>query len=74
MKSLIALSLALLPATAFAADDSKPAAEQKEEKLVCRVQQSSESRLGRKRVCKTAEQWKAEQDETQQMVDSARRR
>ena len=58
------------PATAAttAAPVAAPAANadkaEKSEKKICKREASTESRLGAKRVCLTAEQWKARQSES----------
>jgi len=41
-----------------AAQPTEAAAKPKEERKICRMMDMSESRLGAKRVCMTAEQWK----------------
>jgi len=46
------------PAQAATAGAEKP---KKDEKKICRRQESTESRLGGKRICLTAEQWRARQ-------------
>jgi hypothetical protein len=56
VKKLALLIAAATAAPVFAADPAEPA---KKERLVCRSEGASESRLSRSRTCLTAEQWKA---------------
>ncbi|MDT8760844.1 hypothetical protein MZO42_19260 [Sphingomonas psychrotolerans] len=57
--SVFALTLAAALQNAPAAEPAKPA----EEKKICVIEQSSYSRLGRKRVCRTQREVKERQEQ-----------
>lgn len=46
-----------LSPTPIAADGSATAAKDKKDKLVCQTQEATGSRLGKKKVCRTAAEW-----------------
>ncbi|MGH6706057.1 MAG: hypothetical protein ACREB1_04535 [Sphingomicrobium sp.] len=55
------LLLADLPTNSVSASSTTPAAQKetpKEERKICKREDSTESRLGGKRICMTAEEWK----------------
>jgi len=57
MHGLIAASLLLLPAQAYASPHGKPAAQASPAKKICKVDpEDTESRI-RRRICKTAAEW-----------------
>jgi hypothetical protein len=63
----IALSVLLLAtetaaATPAQATQAQTSAETKSEKKICKREQATESRLGSKRICLTAQQWRERQD------------
>jgi hypothetical protein len=62
---LVLAAFALAPAAAAQTAPADPAAAQaeapaKKERKICRYEQATESRLGGKRICKTAAEWKAQ--------------
>lgn len=56
---LSALLLASETPTVTTAAQEAPAAAPKEEKKICKREMATESRLGSKRICLTAAEWKA---------------
>lgn len=62
MLVLAATAMALATGGAAAADEGKP--EAKKERKICREDPQTASRLGARKICKTAAEWKAEQDRT----------
>ena len=67
MRALIAASLLLLPAQAYASPQADPAAQAPPAKKICKVDpEDTESRI-RRRICKTAAEWDgatAQKDDT----------
>lgn len=73
---LVAAAVVAAPATARSpAGQSSPAAKstQADEKVVCRLINTTGSRLGGERVCKTRAQWNAESDRTREDFEDAPR-
>jgi len=72
---LLSVALAAAAPAAVASGEPAPAAQPAsaseaapaEEKKICRRIDSSQSRLGAKRVCKTAEDWKLDQNGMQRV-------
>ena len=75
--AFVFLAAVTVPATAqITFDDSpaakpaaKPASKSDLDKMVCRVEQTVGSRLGAKKTCMTAREWKDLEDETRQAVE-----
>ena len=55
--ALLLAALAAAPADAAASGQPQ---EQKKDRLICKRDDATESRLGSKRICKTAAQWRGE--------------
>jgi hypothetical protein len=66
----VALSLLLLATETAAATSAQPAEAQqsveasKAEKKICKREQATESRMGSKRICLTAAEWKERQSQS----------
>lgn len=71
MTSLIlALALSAMP---IASETPAPAPTPDPERKICKVEKSSVSRLGAKRVCRTEAEWKAVQDATSRDLEKRER-
>jgi hypothetical protein len=75
LKFVLSITLLLAGSTAFAADHSAPQKETQETKarpdskrLICEDQSEIGSRLAKKRVCMTAEQWNQHEQETHESL------
>jgi hypothetical protein len=57
MKTVVLIASLLLSGTAVAAENTADAGDKKKDKLICRNQTPTGSRLGSTRVCMTESQW-----------------
>ena len=68
----VAMASALLAPIALSSPAvAAPEKEKDPNRMVCQKQEILGSRLGTKRVCKTAAEWKAERDNNRQYIDRA---
>jgi hypothetical protein len=64
-----AFAVALLTATAVIAQPSSSETKSSANKQICRAAPDTGSRLGRSRICHTADEWAELRRETQQNID-----
>ncbi|MCW4462599.1 hypothetical protein OK349_12850 [Sphingomonas sp. BT-65] len=71
---MISLILAVAASVAPIANDTPaPAPTPAPERKICKVENSSASRLGAKRICRTEAEWKAAQDAVSRDLDRRER-
>lgn len=69
MKTVALIASLLLSGTAVAAENSADAGDKKKDKLICRNQTPTGSRLGSTRVCMTESQWTEMRRQTRSDVE-----
>ena len=62
MKVLGIIALLAVPASAIAADPATDKQTQKQERKVCKSEVQSQSRISKRRTCRTIAEWKAEEE------------
>jgi hypothetical protein len=69
MKSVVLIASLLLSGTAVAAETTADAGNKKKDKLICRNQAPTGSRLGSTRVCMTEAQWTEARRQTRSDIE-----